>query len=186
MTVSPIVSKRPLFVWLAIPMLAVLLWFPSQAEANSFLRPATRPLVYSFGFGPAIGIVNRLTTDFQFSNTFGYHLSGGAEGLAVGMDLDFSFSSGVFDMQLAPRVWWDFRLLKNLGIYLSPFFRMGYNLSVLLNTVSNFLGIQVGLRAKVMMAGRFYAYLQPIAFDMFVGGGFALRVSIALGGGITF
>ncbi len=70
----------------AAAALVLLSWSP-QAKADSIVRPGSRPMFATFGFGPSISIASSFGaythTQMAIEQEFGYHFSGDGEGPAT-------------------------------------------------------------------------------------------------------
>lgn len=209
---------------------------PATAEAGvpRVLRPGTRPLAFLLGLGPSWGIRNnyRYGYDgfngcgpgnpycgggwygghgaFKITQEFMGHFSGNASGAALGILMNQEFSGAYFGLNIAPKFTYDIQVKRDLGLYISPSFSLGYHLSHFnYGYYANYgygganyhaANIQVGVAVKLMLDDRWLVWIQTPNFDFTVGPGnyycgngvpgcgtyFRARYDFLLGGGVTF
>ena len=210
---------------------------PSTAEAAvpRVLRPGTRPLAFLLGFGPSTGIGGRGRYygdingcgkgnpycaggwyggygAFKVTQEFMGHFSGNASGAALGILMNQEFSGAYFGLNIAPKFTYDIQVKRDLGLYISPHFSLGYHLShyKYFNNPGYYYGygtanyhaanIQTGVAVKLILDDRWLVWAQPIGFDITVGPGnyycangaigcgtySRARYDFLLGGGVTF
>jgi len=156
------------------------------------LRPGTRPMWASGGFGPGISLEGAwgYGSQFKLVQTFGYHFSGTAVGPAIAIDLQESFGYGAVLFELVPNFVWDIQIIDGLGLYLSPGGGLGFA-HVSAGRGFNGLSIQLTFKAKLMLGDRGMVFVQPFGLDILgadYGYGFdaTVRWDMLLGGGVTF
>ena len=207
----------------------------SQAEAGvpRVLRPGTRPMAFLLGLGPSWGIRDRYRygndfdgcngnnpycrggfyggfNAFKLTQEFMGHFSGNASGPALGILMNQEFSGPYyFGLNIAPKFTYDIQVKKDLGLYISPSFSLGYHLTAYRGGYyDNFgyasanyhaLNTQIGVAVKLMLDDRWLVWIQTPNFNMDIGPGnyycggafncgtyFRARVEFLLGGGVTF
>ncbi len=181
---------------------------PSASEGATPEPPAdehvmtehTRPMWFSVGFGPSVGIVGcvrRLCnteqsyTQFKVSEDFGFHVSG-SDGFAIGANLQQAFGNDVYRFSGAFKMWWDAPLTDDLALFLTPTVHAGYSLLYfdfgdLGTIVDHAFNAQAGLGLRMVLLDRVLLYVRPITADVLIGeDGVALFYDIAVGGGVTF
>ncbi len=184
-------GRRGLLLLLSVFLFSAI-FSPDASEARPrILRPGTKPWAYMGAIGPMIGVTN-YKTSFLFHNTIGFHLFERSSGPALGGDFDFSFASEFFTMTLGPRFWYDIPIAR-MSLYVSPFARLAYTLAVLGNSAAHFFNISFGARFKVILNNSLLLSFQPLAINMYLGGGgpfsgfiFSLGISLLFGVGVTF
>lgn len=207
---------------------------PSEAEAAvpRVLRPGTRPMAFLLGFGPSWGIGGRYRYGygdgcggnpycrggfyggygaFKLTQEFMGHFSGNASGPALGILMNQEFSGSYFGLNIAPKFTYDIQVKRDLGLYISPSFSLGYHLSHFNYGYYNQFGysganyhaanIQFGVAVKLMLDDRWLVWVQTPNFNFDVGPGnyycggpgvpgcgayFRARYEFLLGGGVTF
>lgn len=200
--------KNPL---LPIALFMILASSASAAEVPTVLEtPSPRPFFAVLQLGPAIEVAGDWGTQLKLGQDFGYHLSGGTTGLALGVSLEESFGNctdaeGVscFSFQGGPKAWWTFQPIADLGLFVGPAARLAYThvrVSVPGFGASgsfNGVGLQLSLEARMVLLDRLILFFRPITLDMIVGGSdenlglvyddnFAIRYDITFGGGLAF
>ena len=210
---------------------------PEAAAVPRVLRPGTRPLAFLFGLGPSWGIGGRYRYGyydgdyngcgkgnpycgyngwyggygaFKLTQEFMGHFSGNASGAALGVIVNQEFSGSYFGLNIAPKFTYDIQPKRDLGLYISPSFSLGYHLSHFNYSYYYGLGygganyhaanIQVGVAVKLILDDRWLVWVQTPNFDFTVGPGnyycngvgngcgayFRARYDFLLGGGVTF
>ncbi len=201
------------------------------------LRPGTRPLAFLFGLGPSWGIggsykygyydgynCNRANPyrghrgryggygAFKLTQEFMGHFSGNASGAALGVIVNQEFAGQYFGLNIAPKFTYDIQPKRDLGLYISPSFSVGYHLSHYnYGYYYNYgygganyhaANMQFGVAVKLMLDDRWLVWVQTPNFDVTVGPGnyycggpaggpncgayFRVRYDFLLGGGVTF
>lgn len=207
---------------------------PQTAEAAipRALRPGTRALQFLFGFGPSFGIGGsryyygndfcgngfcgygggwggRYGGSFKLMQEFNGHFNGTASGPALGILLNEEFSGPYFGFNIAPKFTYDIQPLRDLGLYISPSFSLGYHLTHL-RYYGNFnspsynyhaANLQFGVAVKLHVNDRFIAFLQLPNFDFNIGPApgyyncnafgrcpayFVAKVDVMFGAGVSF
>ena len=211
---------------------------PATAEAGvpRILRPGTRPLAFLLGFGPSSGFHDSYRYGygngcgkgngnpycgyggwyggygaFKVTQEFMGHFSGNASGAALGILMNQEFAGSYFGLNIAPKFTYDIQIKRDLGLYISPHFSLGYHLSHYNYGYYNGFGygaanyhaanIQTGVAIKLILDDRWLVWAQPIGFDITVGpgnyycgAGFVgscgtytrARYDFLLGAGVTF
>jgi len=210
---------------------------PATAEAGvpRVLRPGTRPMAFLLGLGPSWGIRNSYRYGyydgrgcgggnpycrggwygghgaFKVTQEFMGHFSGNASGAALGILMNQEFAGAYFGLNIAPKFTYDIQPKRDLGLYISPSFSLGYHLSNYRGYYYDYYGyrsanyhaanIQVGVAVKLMLDDRWLVWVQTPNFDFTVGPGdyycgpgviggcgtyFRARYDFLLGGGVTF
>ncbi len=204
----------------------------AEAAVPRVLRPGTRPMAFLLGIGPSWGIGGpRYGYDgfngcnggnpycrggfyggfsaFKVTQEFMGHFSGNASGAALGILLNEEFSGPYVGLNIAPKFTYDIQVRRDLGLYISPSFSLGYHLSHTNYGYYNNFGyaganyhaanIQFGVAVKLMLDDRWLVWVQTPNFNFDVGPGnyycndgfgcgtyFRARYDFLLGGGVTF
>lgn len=211
----------------------------AEAAVPEVLRKGTRPMAFLLGFGPSWGFRNNYRYGyngpgndfkgcgngnpycgyggwygghgaFKITQEFMGHFSGDASGAALGILMNQEFAGGYFGLNIAPKFTYDIQPKKDLALYISPSFSLGYHLSHYNFGYYNNYGyasanyhaanIQVGVALKLILADRWLVWVQTPNFDFTVGPGnyycgngvpgcgtyFRARYDFLLGGGVTF
>ena len=207
----------------------------SEAEAGvpRVLRPGTRPLAFLLGLGPSWGFRDRYRygyydgndcngnnpycrggfyggfSAFKLTQEFMGHFSGNASGPALGILMNQEFSGPYFGLNIAPKFTYDIQVRRDLGLYVSPSFSLGYHLSSYRGAYYDNFGYssanyhaantQFGVAVKLMLDDRWLVWIQAPNFNFDIGPGtyycggaftcgtyFRGRVEFLLGGGVTF
>lgn len=175
---------------LLVPTLLIAgLLFSSPAKASGMLGPNTRDFFAGLTLGGGIKL-SKSVSQFKLAQEFGWRgLRIG--GLAIGATLQESFGDNWTLFAIAPKVWWDFQILSNMGLYVTPFLHMGYQYSSF-SFAGQSLGTsafnwQFGVLGKLIINNRFYVLFQPFAIDLSHSkDGTGARYDIQFGGGLTF
>jgi hypothetical protein len=192
-------NRMPILFLISLTLLGFGYLLPNDAQAATprIIRPGTRPYVYMGGIGAGFSINNGFGTatgQFTLHNTLGFHFSGESHGPALGGDLDLMIS-GDFAFVVGPRFWWDIPI-NNMGVYVSPFVRMGFamfipgNVGGLIPARAAF-NLKFGARGKVILNNKISLFIELPGFNMFfvptsVGLFVAVEYQFLLGAGITF
>jgi hypothetical protein len=207
----------------------------AEAAVPRVLRPGTRPLAFLLGFGPSAGFHDSYRYGyygnggcknnpycgyngwyggygaFKVTQEFMGHFSGNASGAALGILMNQEFAGSYFGLNIAPKFTYDIQPKRDLGLYISPHFSLGYHLSHYNYGYYNGYGygganyhaanIQTGVAIKLILDDRWLVWAQPLGFDFTMGpsnyycgvgvvgcGGtyFRARYDVLLGGGVTF
>lgn len=158
----------------------------AHAQTGDALRPGTRPMFATFGVGPAAGLSGSVT-QLKIAEAFGYHLSGDSSGLAIGVELQQSFGSSIFALEMGPKAWFDIQPIANLGFYLSPSVMLGFGYaSASFGGSAAGFDMQFGFEGKLIINDRGLVFFRPFTLDITVGDGTAVRWDVMFGGGVTF
>lgn len=179
----------------SISLVLCTLWLCSSSAGAypRLIRPGTKANVFYGGIGPSVGLGRgysaSLGSSFTIHNTLGHHFSGDSSGPALGGDIDLRFDGG-FGITLGPRFWWDIPI-GNMGIYVSPYFRMGFSLLFEQGNTTPALNFKGGVRGKVVLNDSFICFLDLSGIN-----GYVLFTSVGtftffeyqflLGGGFIF
>ena len=211
----------------------------SQAEAGvpRVLRPGTRPMAFLLGLGPSWGFRDRYRRGgyndgpgngcddgnpycrggfyggfnaFKLTQEFMGHFSGNASGPALGILMNQEFSGPYFGLNIAPKFTYDIQIKRDLGLYISPSFSLGYHLTSYRGGYYSYYGYdsanyhavntQVGVAVKLMLDDRWLVWVQAPNLNMDIGPNryycndafgcsgtyFRGRIEFLLGGGVTF
>lgn len=150
------------------------------------LKPSSRPMFATFSIAPALKLSNSIT-QVKLAQTFGYHLSGDGTGLAFGGEIQESFGSSVFVLQVGPKAWYDIPIAEDLGIYIAPTAMIGlaYASTSFGGSDAGF-NMQFGAEAKVILNDRALIFFRPFNLDIAIGDNTAVRWDLVFGAGATF
>ncbi len=162
---------------------------PTTADAAPpLLRPGTRGMWASLGLGPAAEL-DKYSTQFKLTQTFGYHFSGSASGPALALELQESFGKGVLFLEVGPKFVWDIQLIDGIGFYLSPSAMAGFTHATNGGSLSGFT-LQLGVEGKLVLGDRGMVFFRPICVDILglshSGIQVGARWDLIFGGGVTF
>lgn len=148
-------------------------------------RPSTHPAFAVFGFGPAIGISNTIT-QFKLTQAVGYHLDGTSSGLAAALELQESLGSGVFVLEVGPKLSYDIHIADTLPLYLSPSAMLGFGFASGGGQSAGAFDMQYGIELRMVLSDRGLVFFRPFTIDISIGDGTAVRYDLMFGGGATF
>lgn len=185
------VSIRSTRRWLVAGLLGAgtLALSAGEARAQDLLEPGTRPMWAALAFGPAIGVVDFPVTQFKLEQEFGYHFSGDSSGPAIGANIGESFAgAGNFVVfQPGAKFWWDFQILDDMAIYVSPNAKVGYAGFFGGGGSAHAFNWELAVEGKVLLGDRGLVFFRPLGLDMFASeNGFIMRYDLMFGGGVTF
>lgn len=167
-------------------------------DVPEILQPGQRAFWGAMYLGPAIG-ANASFTQFKLIQTFGWHFFGESYGPAIAVELQESFGGGGVAIEVLPKFVWDFQIIKNLGLYLSPGVGVG-----VAHITAGYLGggftaatIQFTFDGKLTLlassdsAVAWEVFFRPFSLDIMAGraGPFsytAVRLDLLFGGGVIF
>ena len=179
--------RRPLALLLSI---AAITFTFEDAEAQSIIRPSSRPWWFAGGLGPAVGVTTSrggggTFTQFMLSQEIGGHFSGDGEGPALAGHISEAFGRGIFRLTLGPRFYYDIEI-ANKGIYVAPYAQIGYTLFA--DTVDpHYVNMQFGVSGRFVLEDRGLLFIQLGNFDFnFNDNGLILFWDLQMGGGVTF
>ena len=181
-----------------------------SAQTADTIEREELPFFATVQIGPALEVAGDWGTQLKIGQDFGYHVSGGTTGFAIGGSLEESFgnctdASGVscFSFQIGPKAWWDFRPFE-LPLYIAPSIRVAWA-HVRVNVdgfggatgIFNAVGLQLALEVRYIISDRAILFARPVTLDMIAGDSndnlgriyddnFAMRYDITFGGGIAF
>ncbi|PIE19427.1 MAG: hypothetical protein CSA65_02550 [Proteobacteria bacterium] len=164
---------------------------PLQAEAAPpILRPATRGMFATFGFGPAIRL-DDWPGQFQIEQAFGWHFNGTGSGPAIGVALAESFGGYWFTFNVGARFWYDIQPLANLGLYITPFGHLGFGLgSPKVGDSAATFNMIFGVEGRLALGNRGMVFFRPLSFEFYIGdyagANFDARYTLLFGGGVYF
>ncbi len=182
---------------IALSLALGLLLSVGQVEAKpKILRPGTHPWFVTGGVGPSFGFMGcargRCNSRYgvqqlKFAPEFGYHFSGDFEGPAIGGGFDIAFLNDAIRFEPGFKFWWDIQIIKDLGIYITPFAKVGYGLLSASGYNVHFFHSQAGAAGRLMLADRAVVFVQPVTIDLLANGdGVAAAYEVLAGGGVTF
>jgi hypothetical protein len=181
-------TRAILFAALAALAITAL---PLRSEAvPPLLRPATRGMFATFGFGPAIQI-EWLPGQFKIEQAFGWHFSGTGAGPAIGIHLAESFGNNFFGFAVGPRFWYDIQPMANLGLYIAPFAQLGFAVASASGCSGDgctqaAFNMVFGGEVRLALADRGIVFFRPFSLDFFIQDEFAMRYNLMFGGGVYF
>jgi hypothetical protein len=161
----------------------------SAQEASSkleLMRPGTRAMWATFSVAPAMQISDAVS-QLKIAQAAGWHFFGNSSGPAIAFELQESFGSNLFILELGPKFCWDIPISSDLGIYLSPNAMIGMAYASAYGTSDVGLDLQFGFEGKMVLADRGLLFFRPMTLDIAIGDrGTAVRWDIVFGGGVTF
>ncbi len=184
-------------VVIALSLALALLLSGGLAEAKkpAVLRPGTHPWFVTGGVGPSFGLQGcargRCASHYTISQLkiapeFGYHFSGDFEGPAIGGGFDTSFLNDSVRFEPGFKFWWDIKIIEDLGVYVTPFAKVGYGLNSS-SRVDHFFHTQGGASGRLMLADRAVVFVQPVTINVLANGdGVAIAYEVLAGGGVTW
>ena len=189
-------------------LLALSAFAPRSAEAvPPVLRPATGSMYATFGIGGAFTISGDVLgvgfpSQFRMEQAFGWHFLGGASGPAVALHLGENFGGvtvlgidvSVFAFQMQGRFLWDFQPVANLGLYIAPYFGMGFSVASAGDPCDQYsndcsegaFNMGFGGEVRLALGGMGLVFFRPISFDFNFGEETIIRYELMLGGGLYF
>jgi hypothetical protein len=170
----------------------------ASAQIPPILKPGTHPFWGALSLGPAIGLNHSAGVQFKLIETIGYHFMGAAEGPAIAFDLQEAFGNSYTSIELGPKFVWDIQPLRNLGLYLSPSFMIGYAWAgascstdwwsgeSCSGTSGSAFDMQIGFEAKLILADRALVFFRPMTIDILIRDPTFVRWDLMFGGGAIF
>jgi hypothetical protein len=168
------------------------------AEVPPLLQQGTRPMWATLGLGGAFNLRGGGGHAFKLIETFGYHFSGNGTGPAIGGDLQEAFGEGGFyNITIGPKFVWDFAIVQNLALFLSPSALLGYSYAGV-GEVCNFgqcvggggshaFAMQFAFDAKLILGNRWLVFFRPFGLGFDINGdGTGIHWDMMFGGGATF
>ncbi|MEZ4442403.1 MAG: hypothetical protein R3B72_25135 [Polyangiaceae bacterium] len=165
------------------------------------LRPSTKPWWIVGGAGPDLydlniggapppGVRGRdFIARVIVAADFGYHLSGGGDGAAIGGTIEQTFGSSLYTFNPAFKFWWDIEI-ADMAIYVAPFAKAGYVLGTAGGTLAHGFNLGAGAEGRVVLNDQWMLFARPFQGDLIIGDFYGdtvtLNVSFLIGGGATF
>lgn len=183
-------SMKPMLLALALLLLPTGAMAQEMSSGGGGIPPMLRAgtnqnLWAAFWLGPAIGLSNS-GTQFKLQQDIGFHLMGGATGPALGGSLEESFGGGGFTLEVAPKFWWDIQPVNGLGLYLSPWAKMGFAMYTGGGSTLAAFNLGFGFEGKLMLNQSWLVFFRPFTIDMGIRSGVVVRYDLLFGVGYAW
>ncbi len=168
---------------------------------NELIARATQPSFFVGAAGPSFFGINgadrapgfRQTAFFRgkIALDYGYHVSGGGDGFALGVGIEQSFDSNFYVVNPGFKMWWDIRV-TDLAIFVVPFGKLGYAFGACsdCSTNNHAFNVALGAEGRMVFDDRWMVLFRPVQLDTYFGNFFdevfLIHYDILVGGGLTF
>jgi hypothetical protein len=160
----------------------------AHAQAPSILAPPQgRPFTAWGALGGAIGLNDFGGSQFALEEGFGYHFTGRFDGPAIGLAIQEAFGSGVTNLRVGPRFFWDIQPAASLALLLSPYAQLGLAYATSGGGSGAAFDMQFGFDGKLVLGQRGWVFFRPMAFDIAIHPDYTFAAYLIMfGGGAIF